>query len=156
MNRNLLHWVINSLDFVGPTRFFIRNRFIWNWYYKCQNFKKLPVLSQTTPIKIRNRIDIFPRKIFTFLFFMAEVLGGILCVLVFVRLRLIRHLLPMSNPILDLRTWYFTFSLLDEVLWKFNLRNCSEISGTRNGVKIKKLLALQAVLSFLVEKKACI
>ena len=57
---------------------------------------------------------------------MAEVLGGILCVLVFVRLRLIRHLLPMSNPILDLRTWYFNFSLLNKVMkiqFKKLLRN---------------------------------
>ena len=95
---------------------YMRDRFIRNLYHRCQNFKKLLVLSQTTPIEIRNRIHIFQRKIFTVLFFMAEVLGGILCVLVFVRLRLIRHLLPMSNPILDLRTWYFTFSLLNKVL----------------------------------------
>ena len=27
----------------------------------------------------------------------------------------------------------------------FNSRNCSEIFGTRNGVKIKKLLVLEAV-----------
>ena len=33
-------------------------------------------------------------------------------------------------------------------------KNCYEIFDTRNGVKIKKLLALQAVLSFLAEKKS--
>ena len=62
--------------------FFIRIRFIRNWYQKCQNFKKFLVLSQTTLIELRNCIHMFQRKIFIFLLLMAEVLGGIVCVLV--------------------------------------------------------------------------
>ena len=46
------------------TLFFIRNRFIRNWYKKCQNFKKFLLLSQAILIELRNCIHIFQRKIF--------------------------------------------------------------------------------------------
>ena len=45
------------------TYFFIRNRVVRNWYWKCKKINKLLVLSKITPVELRNCKNVFHRKI---------------------------------------------------------------------------------------------